>query len=213
MKIGILGGTFDPIHYGHIKPLLEVQAALGLDEVWLMPNHIPPHKADTNTSTVHRLAMAQRVCQQYPQLKLCDIEAKRDQPSYSVETLKQLRQTHGQDQLVFIMGMDSFVGLPTWYRWQELFDLCHIAVCQRPGWTLCGDSEMAALLSARRAGKAELDKAVDTGRTAGLIFPITITPQPYSSTEIRRQLAQNQLAPDAMPQAIADYIAAHHLYR
>ncbi|QYJ96829.1 nicotinate-nucleotide adenylyltransferase [Shewanella alkalitolerans] len=213
MKIGILGGTFDPIHYGHIKPLLEVQAALGLDEVWLMPNHIPPHKDGTNTSTQHRLAMAQLVCQQYPQLKLCDIEANRDQPSYSVETLKHLRQTHGQDQLVFIMGMDSFVGLPSWYHWRQLFDLCHIAVCQRPGWTLADDSEMAALLNTRRADKAGLDKAAESDCYAGLIFPVTIIPQPYSSTEIRRQLAQNQLAPDAMPQAIADYIAAHQLYR
>ncbi|MCG9740189.1 nicotinate-nucleotide adenylyltransferase [Shewanella insulae] len=213
MKIGILGGTFDPIHYGHIKPLLEVQVALDLDEIWLMPNHIPPHKDGTNTSTQHRLAMARLVCQQYPQLKLCDIEASRDQPSYSVETLKHLRQTHSEDQLVFIMGMDSFVGLPTWYHWQQLFDLCHIAVCQRPGWTLNKDSEMATLLDTRCADKNKLDEAADSGFYGGLIFPVTITPQPYSSTEIRRQLSQNRLAPDAMPRVVADYIAAHHLYR
>ncbi|MFV7772609.1 MULTISPECIES: nicotinate-nucleotide adenylyltransferase [Shewanella] len=213
MKIGLLGGTFDPIHYGHIKPLLEVQQALGLDEVWLMPNHIPPHKSETRTATRHRLAMAQLVCQQYPQLKLCDIEAKRNTPSYSVDTLNQLRLAHPQDQLVFIMGMDSFVTLPSWYRWQQLLELCHIAVCQRPGWSLADAPQMAQLLGERSADKPALDNATTTEQFSGLIFPVTITPQPYSSTEIRQQLRQHAPAPDAIPQAVIDYIDAHRLYR
>ncbi|MCG9697417.1 nicotinate-nucleotide adenylyltransferase [Shewanella sp. Isolate11] len=212
MKIGILGGTFDPIHFGHINPVLEVKQALELDQIWLMPNHIPPHKQQPNSTTAHRLAMAHLVCQQYPELKLCDIEVKRDSPSYSVTTLQTLKQQQPQDQLLFIMGMDSFINLPSWYQWQQLLDLCHIVVCQRPGWSLSDNPKMQQLLNRHYGDKNALAAAQAQQQSSGLILPVTITEQPYSSTEIRQQLANNQLQDDAIPTVVSDYIRQHNLY-
>jgi len=151
MRIGILGGTFDPIHLGHINPALDVKQQLHLDQIWLMPNHIPPHKNTTVVSTHHRLEMVKLVCQQYPEFKLCDIEINRDTPSYSVTTLTLLTQQYPDDEFFFIMGMDSFVQLPLWYQWQSLFNLCHIALCQRPGWAMDTNSEMTKELLFRQA--------------------------------------------------------------
>lgn len=213
MNIGLLGGTFDPIHYGHITPLLEVQQALGLDQVWLMPNNIPPHKPQPMCSTAHRLQMARLVCQQYPQMQVCDIEIKRSSPSYSVATLKRLRTAHPNDQLLFIMGMDSFINLPSWHQWQQLLELCHLVVCQRPGWQLASDSPMQQLLEQRRGDKTSLAIATERGQYGGLILPVAITEQPYSSTQIRKQLANNTLPADAMPKVVRDYITEHQLYR
>ncbi|QYJ87051.1 nicotinate-nucleotide adenylyltransferase [Shewanella mesophila] len=213
MKIGILGGTFDPIHFGHINPLLEVYQALDLDQIWLMPNHIPPHKQQPNSSTKHRLAMANLVCEQYPQLVLCDIEAKRDTPSYSVATLEALRKTHPKDHLLFIMGMDSFVNLPSWYQWQRLLTLCHIVVCQRPGWQVADNPLMQQLLEKHAGDKHSLATAELNQEYSGIIFTVDITEQPYSSTDIRAQLASNKLTDDAMPEVISTYITEHGLYR
>lgn len=213
MKIGILGGTFDPIHLGHIQPLQEVKEALALDKVWLMPNHIPPHKQQPNSSTADRLAMARLVCEQYDWLELCDIETQRQTPSYSVETLATLRRAHPNNHFLFIMGMDSFASLPSWYHWQRLFSLCHIVLCQRPGWSLDNHSEMNTILAARQADKSQLDSAVAQGQQAGLILPVAITPQPYSSTAIRAQLLTGELTIEGLPDEVSQYIQQHQLYR
>ncbi len=209
MKIGILGGTFDPIHFGHINPLLEVKHTLELDQIWLMPNHIPPHKQQPNSTTAHRLAMANLVCQQYPELTLCDIEAKRNTPSYSVTTLQALKRENPHDQLLFIMGMDSFINLPKWYQWQQLFELCHIVVYQRPDWSIKLNPQMQQLLLERQGNKTDL---IEDKQSCGLIFHVQVTQQPYSSTEIRSQLSRQQLNNDALPQVVINYIRQHNLY-
>ncbi|MCL1050662.1 nicotinate-nucleotide adenylyltransferase [Shewanella abyssi] len=205
MKIGILGGTFDPIHFGHIRPAIEVQQRLKLDEVWLMPNHIPPHKNGTHVSTDDRLAMAQAACDQFPQLKLCAIEANRDTPSYTVTTLAVLKQQYPMHEFYFLMGMDSFLGLQSWYQWQSLFDLCHIVVCQRPGWQLSIQHPMQTVLTERSAKTATISKT-------GAIFPVSITEQPFSSTQIRTDLSQGISVNDALPSSVQLYIKQHRLY-
>lgn len=207
MHIGILGGTFDPIHYGHIRPAIEVQAQLGLDQVWLMPNHIPPHKAGTHTSTEDRLAMVGLVTEDYPQLALCAIEAQRNSPSYSAETLAQLVEEYPQHTFVFIMGTDSFVNLDKWHCWQSLFDYCHIAVCERQGWQLAPNSQMAQQLKQRQITTAALKHQ----RCGGIVLA-SITQQPYSSTSIRAHLAENQTIDDALPTSVSQYIKQHNLY-
>ncbi|MCE9679018.1 nicotinate-nucleotide adenylyltransferase [Shewanella sp. AS1] len=215
MRIGILGGTFDPIHFGHIRPALAVQQALTLDQLWLMPNHIPPHKAQPNSNSAHRLAMAQLVCEQYPPFSVCDIEINRESPSYSVVTLQTLRERHPKDQLLFIMGMDSFIKLPSWYQWQRLLELCHIVVCRRPGWTLTDHPQMMQLLEKHRGEPALLD---DPNALHGAIFQVEIAEQPYSSTALRALLTESdevtnqaQLA-KALPADVWDYIKRHRLY-
>ena len=187
MKIGILGGTFDPIHYGHIKPALEVKNKLDLDEIWLMPNHIPPHKQGTRVDSKHRLAMAKLVCQQYDDFGVCDIEINRDTPSYTVTTLELLTQRYPEHQFYFIMGTDSFIQLASWYEWKKLFKLSHLVICRRPGWSADNDHPMMKLLEENLLNFAQTT-ADDT--KAGKIFPINVTLQDISSTEIREELAQ-----------------------
>ncbi|GIU18334.1 MULTISPECIES: nicotinate-nucleotide adenylyltransferase [unclassified Shewanella] len=208
MKIGILGGTFDPIHFGHIRPAQEVKQQLNLDEVWLMPNHIPPHKLSTHVSTQDRLAMAQLVCDQLSGFKLCDIEVKRETPSYTAQTLSQLTAQHPEHQFYFIMGMDSFLSLNKWYQWQQLFNLCHIVVCKRPGWELTDNDPIHTLL------KLHLSKqSASSSHQAcvGEIFMVDVTEQDISSTEIRQLLQQGKI-PASLPQTIQAYIQNNQLY-
>ena len=208
MKIGILGGTFDPIHFGHIRPAQEVKQQLNLDEVWLMPNHIPPHKQGTHVSTENRLAMAQLVCDELSQFRLCDIEAKRDTLSYSAQTLSQLTALHPEHQFYFIMGMDSFLSLTKWYQWQELFDLCHIVVCKRPGWKLTDNDPIHTLLK-QHLSKQSAPSSHQA--TVGNVFMLDVTEQDISSTAIRQQLALGNI-PVSLPKSIRTYIQNNQLY-
>ncbi|GIU47424.1 nicotinate (nicotinamide) nucleotide adenylyltransferase [Shewanella sp. KT0246] len=221
MKIGLLGGTFDPIHYGHIKPALEVQQRLELDKIWLMPNHIPPHKQTTQVSSQHRLTMVELISQQYDEFEVCDIEINRDMPSYSATTLQILSEQYPLHQFYFIMGTDSFIQFQSWYQWQSILKLCNIVVCQRPGWQLDKTSPMAEIL--------EQNMAVSTLAKTGKIFPIDVSLQDISSTEIRHILYQGgqrnlSSTPAAettnisetshmLPNVIQEYIFEHHLYQ
>lgn len=206
--IGLLGGTFDPIHYGHLRPALAAQRLLGLDEVWLMPNAIPPHKDGGDiTPPHHRLAMVRAVCDAHPGFKLCDIElelAASGTPSYSVNTLKVLKQRYPDCDFVFLMGMDSLLSLPRWHEWQLLPGLCSLAVSTRPGWQpelhKLPDSVQNALVSQLSRG------------STGEIQLLDVPPQPYASTEIRKALNKGNFPADMMPKEVTDYIQHHHLY-
>jgi nicotinate-nucleotide adenylyltransferase len=214
MRIGILGGTFDPIHFGHILPALEVKAKLNLECIWLMPNHIPPHKQTTNTSTAHRLAMVSQVCDIYPELVLCDIEIRRDTPSYTVTSLEALTQAYPQHEFYFIMGMDSFMQLESWYRWQDLFNLCHIVLCQRPGWRLDDESNMAKLLGERSKTRPEIEQKIGLMQhNTGHIFPVEIAEQDVSSTDIRDKIRLGDDLSQRLPTSIIAYIKDNNLYR
>jgi nicotinate-nucleotide adenylyltransferase len=155
--------------------------------------------------------MVKLVCQQYPEFKLCDIEINRDTPSYSVTTLTLLTQQYPDDEFFFIMGMDSFVQLPLWYQWQSLFNLCHIALCQRPGWAMDTHSEMTKELLFRQATADYLDSPSHAKN--GRIFTINSQLVDISSTEIRQQLAQNIDTSALLPQTTTEYIRQHQLYR
>lgn len=208
MKIGILGGTFDPIHFGHIRPAQEVKQQLKLDEVWLMPNHIPPHKLGTHVSSQARLAMAELIADELPCFKVCDIEAKRDTPSYSAMTLTQLTKIYPQHEFYFIMGMDSFLSFTRWHEWQQLFGLCHLVVCKRPGWLLDDKDPMQKILTPRLH-----DVARPLPAKSGKIFMVDITQQDISSTQVRQQLMQGIMPSAVLPTSIQEYIRHNRLYR
>lgn len=144
-----MGGTFDPVHYGHLKPAAEVKARLELDKLWLLPNHIPPHKAKATASSEQRLAMLKLACDEFPDMDICDIELKRNAPSYSVATLEALQQAFPGAEFQFIMGTDSLLSLPSWHQWQRLFSLCNLVVCKRPDWHLPKDAEIQTELAQR----------------------------------------------------------------
>ena len=130
---GIFGGTFDPIHNGHLLPLRQAAEQVGIQKVGLMPCHIPPHKGTPSVSSHQRLKMVELACETDPLFYADDFELLRETPSYSVETLKQKKQQKPEQTLCFFMGMDSLRSLNSWYHWQDLLSYCHIIVCKRPG--------------------------------------------------------------------------------
>lgn len=215
MRIGLMGGTFDPVHYGHLKPAAEVKAKLELDKLWLLPNHIPPHKAKATASSEQRLAMLKLACDEFPDMDICDIELKRNAPSYSVATLEALQQAFPGAEFQFIMGTDSLLSLPSWHQWQRLFSLCNLVVCQRPDWHLPKDAEIQTELAQRGCSVTQALAARDKGQhQSGKIISLPVEPQPFSSTAIRRAIAAGDInaCRAAMPKAVLEYIVANRLY-
>ncbi|MEI6858423.1 MAG: nicotinate (nicotinamide) nucleotide adenylyltransferase [Shewanella sp.] len=208
MRIGILGGTFDPIHFGHIRPALEIKSQLNLDSIWLMPNHSPPHKTSTVVSTEQRLAMVELICQEYSEFELCDIEARRKGASYLFTSLTTLRNIHPEHEFFFLIGTDSLVSLTRWYHWQSLFNLCHFVVSPRHGWQLTADMPIFKEYEQRLT-----DLAQHKSQKTGLIFQVNITPQAYSSTLIRQQLSQGLSPSEALPSQVLEFIIAKKLYQ
>ncbi|MBO2557877.1 nicotinate-nucleotide adenylyltransferase [Shewanella algae] len=215
MRIGLMGGTFDPVHYGHLKPAAEVKARLELDKLWLLPNPIPPHKAKATASSEQRLAMLKLACDEFPDMDICDIELKRNAPSYSVATLEALQQAFPGAEFQFIMGTDSLLSLPSWHQWQRLFSLCNLVVCQRPDWHLPKDAEIQTELAQRGCSVTQALAARDKGQhQSGKIISLPVEPQPFSSTAIRRAIAVGDInaCRAAMPKAVLEYIIANRLY-
>lgn len=208
MRIGILGGTFDPIHFGHIRPALEVKKQLNLDKIWLMPNHIPPHKTSTTCNTEQRLKMVELVCKEYDAFELCDVEAQRDEPSYLVTTLEKLRKDKPDDEFFFLIGTDSLISLPNWHHWHSLFNLCHFAVSNRHGWQV----EQSMAIFNEYEQRLTPIKTQEHGKT-GCVFHLDITPQPYSSTLIRQQLTRGELPVKALPETVLNFIRQKKLYQ
>lgn len=217
MRIGILGGTFDPVHYGHLRPAAEVLQQLQLDQLWLMPNNIPPHKQQASASAAQRLKMLQLAMRPFPQFSINAVELERATLSYSVTTLQHLRQKHPNDMFYFIMGTDSLVSLTSWQRWQELFNLCHLVVCYRDGWQLQTDNPLYSEWQQRHISPEQhlAQLHLGLGHNSGDIIMVDVAPQPYSSTALRKAVATEnwQLCREAVPTEVLDYILAQQLYR
>ncbi|MCL1123815.1 nicotinate-nucleotide adenylyltransferase [Shewanella surugensis] len=207
MHIGILGGTFDPLHFGHIRPAQTVLKTLALDEIWLMPNHIPPHKNSPIVTAQDRLNMVKQTCDTLNQFTLCDLEAKRSTPSYTVISLEQLQLNHPEHNFYFLMGMDSFLSIPKWYHWETLFNLCHLVICQRQN-NILSPNESIFTEYTKRLTKNKISQ-----QKSGLIYHVDIEKQPYSSSEIRQQLSQGIMDKSALPAPVYQYIKEHHLYQ
>ncbi|NSL53628.1 nicotinate-nucleotide adenylyltransferase [Uliginosibacterium aquaticum] len=211
--LGILGGTFDPIHYGHLRMAEEAREALGLARVRLIPAGRPPHREQPATPAEMRLAMTRLAVEDCPHLEVDPAEVLADAPSYTVPTLERLRAELGPDQpLVLLLGMDAFRSLASWHRWQDLFSLAHIGVATRPGYTLAeqtlGDS-LATELQSRNAARPGLLAATPAGRIASF----AMTPLAISATAIRATLTHHGSPRFLLPDAVLDYIQDHHLYQ
>ena len=131
-RIAILGGTFDPIHHGHLKPAQQVANWLKLEKLVLLPAHIPPHKNGTYANASQRKAMVELVCEHDKLFHIDSRELTRTSPSYTVETLKEIKSENPHSQLFFIIGMDSLLNFTSWHQWQEILMLCHLVVNNRP---------------------------------------------------------------------------------
>ncbi len=208
-RIGVLGGTFNPVHVGHLRSALEVAEFMGLDELRLIPNARPPHRDAPQVSAPDRLAMVEQAVAGVPLLTVDDRELKRDRPSYSIETLESLRaELAVEDQLFLLLGWDAFCGLPTWHRWEELLEHCHILVLQRPD----ADSEAPQALRDVLAARSVSDPLTMSGPGGQIAF-IWQTPLAVSATQIRNLLASGKSVRFLVPDAVLAYINAHGLYR
>ncbi len=208
-RIGVLGGTFDPVHIGHLRSALEVAEVLALDELRLMPNARPPHRDTPQVSAQDRLEMVRCAVEGVPTLSVDARELARDTPSYTIETLELMRaELAASDQLFLLLGWDAFCGLPSWHRWEELLQHCHILVLQRPDADVEPPDALRNLLAARSVSDPQA-----LAGPAGQIAFVWQTPLAVSATQIRQLLASGKSVRFLVPDAVLAYIDAHNLYR
>jgi len=203
--LGVFGGTFDPIHYGHLRLAEDMADALGLERVRFVPAGQPPHRAAPRTAARHRLEMVRRAVAGNPRFELDARELERDAPSYTVDTLTALRAELGDARpLWLLLGADAFLGLPAWHEWKRLLDLAHVAVAARPGAPLV-DALPPEL-------KREVARRQDCAGPAGGVLLRTPPLLDISATVIRDTLARHRSARYWLPDAVLDYIQEQKLY-
>ena len=206
--LGIFGGTFDPIHLGHLRLALELKQQLSLDEMRLIPGHRPPHREQPQVSSALRLEMLKLALQDCPQLQWDDRELRREKNSYTYDTLCELRKEFGSDiSLVLCMGEDAFAGISTWYCWQEIIRLAHIVVIARPGWAIPDQGEAKQFLQQHQGTVADLKR-----ETCGKIVMQSLRMLPISATEIRQQIARGESPQFLLPDAVWRFIREKRLY-
>ncbi len=207
-KVGILGGTFDPIHIGHLRAAIEVAELLGLHELRLIPSARPPHRSTPSVAARQRLAMVELAVANAAPLLADGRELQRLQPSYSIDTLESLRsELAADDQVFLLLGWDAFAGLPSWHRWQQLLNHCHFVVLQRPDAATPLTPELLALLAARQVPDIEA-----LSGPGGQIVLVKQTPLAVSASHIRQLLGSGKSARFLVPDAVLAYIHAHGLY-
>ncbi|MEH6358547.1 MAG: nicotinate-nucleotide adenylyltransferase [Pseudomonadales bacterium] len=208
-SIAILGGTFDPIHFGHLRPALEL-SQMGFDEVLLMPCHVPAHREAPHCSAEQRLAMVELAVKNEPRLAVDRREFERDGDSFTVDTLTEMRDELGaQVSLNLVMGMDTFLGLPSWQQWERLAELANIVVTERPGSHMSSDGVMARFLKARQVPSVEALCEASSGRV--LVQPLPLLD--ISATRIRALIDRGHSARYLLPESVWEYIEQHRLYR
>ena len=215
-RIGIFGGTFDPIHFGHLRPALELCEQLELDSLRMLPCHLPSHRDQPGATSKQRIEMLHLACDGTPRLTVDDREALRDEPSYSVETLKTYKSEFPGAQLLFFMGMDAFAKFTRWYHWEEILTLAHLVVIDRPGAVLSGAEErllMSRQTSALPQSDSQGASAFSVNVSSGEILVQTVSQSDISATRIRALVAQGRDIRYLVPEPVRHYIVQHKLYQ
>ncbi|OSN05298.1 nicotinate-nicotinamide nucleotide adenylyltransferase [Lonsdalea iberica] len=205
------GGTFDPIHFGHLRPVAALAAEVGLQQVVLLPNNVPPHREQPEADARQRKEMAALAIANNPLFRIDDRELRRETPSYTIETLEALRREAGPTTpLAFIIGQDSLLTLHRWHRWQEILSYCHLLVCARPGYSRTLETpELQQWLTSRHT--TEVSRLHQ--HPHGLIYLANTPLLPISATEIRQRRQQGRDCSDLLPAPVLNYIDTHGLYR
>jgi nicotinate-nucleotide adenylyltransferase len=214
IPVGILGGTFDPIHYGHLRLAEEMLELANLRQIRFIPAGTPPHRDAPQVSAQHRSTMVKLAISDQPAFILDAREVERATPCYTVDTLLELRAELGAAQpLCLLMGGDAFLQLHTWHEWERLLELSHIVVGYRPGYTL-EDRIHTATPALRKHYQQRLCSAdALSQRPAGGIAELAIPKLEISATLIRNRVADNRSIRYLLPNPVADYIYQHHLYQ
>ncbi|WP_348709120.1 nicotinate-nucleotide adenylyltransferase [uncultured Pseudoalteromonas sp.] len=207
--IAIFGGTFDPIHLGHINMAQQCVQQCQLDTLYFMPCAIPAHKAKPGISDEHRINMLKLAIENNPHFAIDYRELNREGASYSLLSLKELRAENPSSPIIFLIGMDSFNSLDKWFKWQEIVELCHIVVYQRPGQHCQVSGELAVYKE--NAFTEQLSQLQQTH--AGKLFFLDGLQVNAASSEIRKKLHLNDNIAELLPTTVSQYIAQHHLYQ
>ena len=208
--LAILGGTFDPIHYGHLRLALECHERLALNRVHLIPLHTPPHRHIPVAEPAHRLEMLRLAVANHAALIADDREIQRGGVSYTVDTLRSFREQINSQPLCTIMGLDAFTTLDSWHDWQLILEYSHIIVVNRPGSPVNVKSEEIAHLFEK---KSVTDASVLHQQPAGAILKIDIPMLDISATRIRQLVNKNKDTHFLLPEPVINYIEQHNLYK
>ncbi len=217
-RIGILGGTFDPIHVGHLDAALAAQEALMLDEVVIVPSHLTPHKSSTRqVSWHHRFTMSELATEDMPNMRVSNIELKTSSssPSYTSLTLQKFSESgYSSQQLFFIIGSDAFSEIEQWHNYPSLLEQSHFVVISRSGLSGAALREQLPSLSGRMRTITESDHGIASNQKieSTLVWLVETKTRNVSSSNIRKLLSRNESTEGLLSRAVKSYISKHHLY-
>lgn len=207
--LAIFGGTFDPVHFGHLRAAVEARESLGIDRLNLMPAGTPPHRDTTFASAAHRLAMLRLAVQDYADLPVDPREVLREGYSWMVDTLAEIRTETGPDRpLALLLGQDAVNHLDSWKDWRRLFELAHIVIMRRPESAHAYSAELLAEIQPRLVS----DPADLQQHSGGRVMPLEVTQLAISSTDIRQRLQAGKSCRFLLPKEVIRYIRQHGLY-
>lgn len=216
MKLGILGGTFNPIHFGHLRAAEEARKLAGLDTVIFIPSGNPPLKTGGIAPAHHRYAMVRLAIRKKPHFDLLDLEPRTRQKSYTVKTLEKLHDLYPGDSLHFMLGIDAFLDIPNWYRPERLLSLAQFLILSRPG---CRFADMSAspYLSVRKETLRKLDMGTmpsysTTLKNKNTVTLLNVSPVNISATDIRTRITEGKSLKYLLPADVESYIISHKLY-
>jgi len=214
--IGIFGGTFDPVHSGHLRVVIEILENFSLDELRLIPCNTPPIKKAAIASNTQRLTMLRLAIDSQTNIIIDDFELHRDGPSYTFDTLAAIKEKFPDAQLYLFLGTDAFLGLHHWHRWREIFELTHIIVIHRPGWEIDSaepasniNDEIKSTLRTRLTQEMSALKQ----KAAGNIMLFPIRKLHISSSEIRNLIHSGKNPEHLLPEKVLSFIYSEHLYQ
>ena len=212
--VGIFGGTFDPIHYGHLRVAEEIVETVGLQKMYFVPAGMPRLRHSPVASSQHRVEIVRLAIQKNPDFVLDEREIYRDGVSYSIDTVREFKQEFGEEvRLCFILGADAFIKLPEWNNWKELFNLCHFIVSTRPGYSLTLIKELLSKELREECSQRWVSNTESLRKdTSGLIFIASTTMLDISATSIRAHIAAGRSVRHLVPSVTVNYISENKLY-
>ena len=204
--IGLFGGTFNPVHTGHLLAADAVREQLGLDVIRFLPAAYSPFKVRPELSDRHRVAMLEHAVADYPEFKIDTRELHMQGPSYTINTLKSINRDSPRNRLYLLIGMDAWKGFEHWHKWQEIIEICHLAITTRPGYS---PENLSNFWQAKQVTDAD---EIKSSRAGKLIF-VSVPRSEAASSEIRKYIKKSQSTKSFLPDSVAQYIEEHQLYR
>ena len=205
--VGIFGGTFDPVHYGHSLTIAELLNTIPFEKILVIPNALPPHRENSLASFSHRYKMTSLAFRDIKKTVVDNRENLRTGPSHAIETVKQIIVEEGKNKVILIVGSDSFDGIHSWYKWRELINLVDFLILKRPDMPLSKNKNVQDLISHTKFSEDLLED-----RKAKSIFELEMTPLRISSSLIRENIVKGKSIDDLINPLVKDYLKKHGLY-